>query len=182
MLQQVEHPSLKRDGSNLFHKRSITLLEALTGFQFYLPHLDGRVLLVKSEPGCVVKPGDVKCLREEGMPLKNNPYHKGNLYVEFEVEFPQGKSITEATKKVLKSVLPPPINDASAGPSAMSDSDVSAAPEEVQLQTVDFEEEKKKFAEQSYRERHERHGAENESDDEDDMRGRRGPQAQCRQQ
>jgi DnaJ family protein A protein 2 len=61
VLQQVEHPTFKREGANLFTKRSITLIEALTGFNFLLTHLDGRVLRVQSEPGMVVKPGQTKC-------------------------------------------------------------------------------------------------------------------------
>jgi len=37
-------------------ERAITLLEALTGYQLVIDHLDGRRLIVKSRPGEIVKP------------------------------------------------------------------------------------------------------------------------------
>jgi DnaJ homolog subfamily A member 2 len=57
VLQQKEHPKFKRKGDDLFHKHTLTLTESLCGFQFVLAHLDNRQLLIKSNPGEVVKPG-----------------------------------------------------------------------------------------------------------------------------
>lgn len=167
VLQMPDHSVFRRDGSNLFYKHTITLLEALTGFTFTVPHLDGRTLLVKSDPSMIVKPGDVKAIKDEGMPQKNNPYVRGSLYIEFDVDFP--KQMSDATKKVLQSVLPAPTPDQSN--STMSD----AQPEEVTLVTVDFEQEKRKFAHA------EREAAMEEEEDDDDHRGGHA-QPQCRQQ
>lgn len=170
VLQQQEHPLFKRDGPNLFHKHTLTLLEALTGFTFYIPHLDGRTLQVKSDPAMIVKPGDVKAIKEEGMPQKSNPYVRGNLYIDFEVSFPDSKQLSDATKKVLRSVLPTPPADQSN--EAMSDS----PPEEVTLVTVDFEAEKRKFEAQQ------REAYEEEEEEGGGRGGRGGQQTQCRQQ
>ncbi|CAA2992875.1 dnaJ homolog [Olea europaea subsp. europaea] len=57
ILQQKEHPKFKRKGDDLFVEHTLSLTEALCGFQFILSHLDGRQLLIKSQPGEVVKPG-----------------------------------------------------------------------------------------------------------------------------
>jgi len=57
VLQQKEHPKFKRKGEDLFVEHTLSLTEALCGFQFVLTHLDGRSLLIKSNPGEVVKPG-----------------------------------------------------------------------------------------------------------------------------
>ena len=57
VLQQKEHPKFKRKGEDLFVEHTLSLTEALCGFQFVLTHLDGRQLLIKSNPGEVVKPG-----------------------------------------------------------------------------------------------------------------------------
>lgn len=57
VLQQKEHPKFKRKGDDLFVEHTLTLTEALCGFQFILTHLDNRQLLIKSQPGEVVKPG-----------------------------------------------------------------------------------------------------------------------------
>lgn len=57
VLQQKEHPKFKRKGDDIFYEHTLSLTEALCGFQFILTHLDGRQLLIKSQPGEVVKPG-----------------------------------------------------------------------------------------------------------------------------
>lgn len=57
VLQQREHPKFKRKGDDLFYEHTLSLTEALCGFQFSLTHLDNRQLLIKSQPGEVIKPG-----------------------------------------------------------------------------------------------------------------------------
>lgn len=57
VLQQKEHPKFKRKGDDLFVEHTLSLTEALCGYQFVLTHLDGRHLLIKSNPGEVIKPG-----------------------------------------------------------------------------------------------------------------------------
>lgn len=57
VVQQKEHPKFKRKGDDLFYEHTISLTEALCGFQLVLTHLDNRQLLIKSNPGEIVKPG-----------------------------------------------------------------------------------------------------------------------------
>ena len=54
--QEQPHSEFTRKGDDLFIKRSISLTEALCGFEMELTHLDGRKLLIKTEPGEVIKP------------------------------------------------------------------------------------------------------------------------------
>ncbi|KAL6190671.1 hypothetical protein ACLB2K_037065 [Fragaria x ananassa] len=88
VVQQKEHPKFKREGDDLIFEHTLSLKEALCGFQFKLKHLDGRQLLIKSEPGQVVKPDQYKAINDEGMPIYSNGFTKGKLYVHFIVEFP----------------------------------------------------------------------------------------------
>lgn len=67
VLQQKEHPKFKRKSDDLFYEHTLTLTEALCGFQYVLTHLDGRQLLIKSNPGEVVKPGKCDDLDEESI-------------------------------------------------------------------------------------------------------------------
>jgi len=55
-LKQQEHPVFKRKGADLFIERKISLVEALCGFELEVTHLDGRKLLIKTQPGEIVKP------------------------------------------------------------------------------------------------------------------------------
>lgn len=57
VLQLKEHPMFKRKGDDLIVEHNLSLTEALCGFKFILTHLDGRQLLIKSNPGEIVKPG-----------------------------------------------------------------------------------------------------------------------------
>jgi hypothetical protein len=56
VLDEQEHKEFKRRGADLFVERKISLMEALCGFQMELTHLDDRKLLIKTEPGDIVKP------------------------------------------------------------------------------------------------------------------------------
>ena len=38
--------------------------------------MDGRKLVVKTSPGDLVRPGDVKTIDDEGMPMHKNPFVK----------------------------------------------------------------------------------------------------------
>jgi DnaJ family protein A protein 2 len=88
VLQQKPHEIYERDGIHLFMKKKINLLEALTGFQFKIKHLDGRTLLVTSDKTDVVKPNSRKQIDFEGMPTYKSPFDKGHLFITFDVEFP----------------------------------------------------------------------------------------------
>lgn len=60
VVAEKEHALFKRNKADLTVDKKISLLEALTGFSFELTHLDGRKLLIKSEPGEVLKPSATK--------------------------------------------------------------------------------------------------------------------------
>lgn len=83
----------------------LELVEALCGFQRTIETLDGRILVIGAIPGEVMKPGDVKCVRNEGMPIYKNPTEKGRLVIQFSVNFP--KSIPAPVIPQLERCLPP---------------------------------------------------------------------------
>lgn len=70
-------------------EKEITLLEALTGVDFILTHLDGRNIRIKNKPGEVIKPDEIKTVEGHGMPYHKQPYKFGNLFVVFKVTFPE---------------------------------------------------------------------------------------------
>lgn len=106
ILQQKHHEKFQRSGDDLYINHTITLTEALCGFSFVVHHLDGRDLLIKHNPGQVMKPQDVKKVTGEGMPQYKNPFEKGDLYVTFEIRFPENHFANEDTLKMLETVLP----------------------------------------------------------------------------
>lgn len=161
-LQQKEHAVFRREGNDLLMEHPLTLYEALCGFQFFVQHLDGRVLHVKSTPGEVITPGDIKCIEGEGMPTYKRPFEKGRLVVRFAVQFP--KTLSPENIKQLDKALPHP--PAAKQPKPAKDAEV----EEVVLSS---------FVPNDGTGHH--HGAQREAYDEDEE-GHPQPGVSCSQQ
>eukprot|EP00741_Cyanophora_paradoxa_P021621 tig00000241_g20870.t1 len=113
VLQQKEHARFKRvNVDDLYVEQTITLKEALCGAEFIIEHLDGRKLVVKTAPGEIIKPGDLKAIPDEGMPHYKRPFDKGRLFVNFTLKFPEKGQLTADQLSALEKVLPkgPPVN------------------------------------------------------------------------
>ncbi|CAD6250035.1 unnamed protein product [Miscanthus lutarioriparius] len=163
VLQLKDHPKFKRKYDDLYVEHTISLTEALCGFQFVLTHLDGRQLLIKSNPGEVIKPGQHKAINDEGMPQHGRPFMKGRLFVEFNVEFPEPGALSAAQCRSLEKILPPKPG------SQLSDMELDQC-EETTLHDVNIEEEMRRRQQQKRQEAY----------DEDEEAA--GPRVQCAQQ
>ena len=73
----------------MFMEKKITLVEALSGIDFVLTHLDGRKVRIRNAPGEVVKPDEIKTVEGQGMPMHKKTFKNGNLFIQFKVEFPK---------------------------------------------------------------------------------------------
>jgi DnaJ family protein A protein 1 len=104
VLDEKEHPTFKRNGTDLIMKCEISLTEALCGFKKIVHTLDNRNLVIQTIPGEVVKNGAIKCVFGEGMPTYRNPFEKGKLIIQFAVVFPE--SLEPATAQKLEKLLP----------------------------------------------------------------------------
>ena len=100
VLQQEDHELFTRNHDDLFMTHTINITEALCGFKLVIHHLDGRSLVLNSEPGDILSPGTIRAIQKEGMPIHKNPYEKGNLYVKFDVKFPENNTLSEEAIKV----------------------------------------------------------------------------------
>uniref|UniRef100_A0A8C5R4I0 Uncharacterized protein n=1 Tax=Leptobrachium leishanense TaxID=445787 RepID=A0A8C5R4I0_9ANUR len=105
-LDQKVHPVFQRKGHDLLMRMEIELVDALCGCRKSIQTLDGRTLLVTSQAGEVIKPGDTKYIPNEGMPVYRSPFHKGNLIVQFQVKFPESGFIPVENLTQLHNFLP----------------------------------------------------------------------------
>jgi DnaJ-class molecular chaperone len=94
-----------RDGSDLVLKKTISLRQSLTGFKFAVSHLDGRTINVSSQPNHIIKPGSRKFIENEGMPQYKNPFKKGRLIIEFDVQYPKDGTFDENLKTQIFNLL-----------------------------------------------------------------------------
>merc|ERR1711920_37727 len=100
-----KHKIYQRKGADLGCGQSLTLCQALCGYEFRLKHVSGKVLIIKSQPGEVVQPGDLKVLKDFGLPQKGNHFVHGHLYIQFRIIFPVPSSLSNDKKNILKSAL-----------------------------------------------------------------------------
>jgi len=103
-----QHKHFERKGADLYYKKKISLYEALTGTTFQIDHLDGTKLNVTSAPGEVIAHNAVKQVSRKGMPFYKDAMGAGNLYIEFDVEFPKKNELKNLEQ--LKNILPVPKN------------------------------------------------------------------------
>lgn len=162
-VNEEAHALFKRRGADLLIEKEITLLEALTGVDFVLTHLDGRKLRIKNKQGEVIKPEDIKTIEGMGMPYHKSPYKFGNLFVVFKVVFPEKLDTTSVSK----------INEAIGSSKKKTDVDMEVA---ETCSMLPFKE--------HHRNTHHEGGQEgNGSDDEEgESEGRGGQRVQCAQQ
>jgi len=105
VLDEKAHALFKRNGQDLIMKMDISLTEALTGLKKAVKTLDDRTLVIQTVKGEVIKSGDLKMVRGEGMPQYRNPFEKGRLIIQFNVVFPP--SLEPSVAEKLASILPP---------------------------------------------------------------------------
>lgn len=141
VLDQKEHSVFQRQSDNLVMKMSIKLSEALCGFKKTIQTLDKRTLVINSLPGEVIKHGDAKCVQNEGMPMYRNPCEKGQLYINFQVEFPEKDWLPEHLMYQLERLLPP-----------REDVMLTDDMEEVELSDVDMRSQERNFGREAYEE------------------------------
>ncbi|KAJ7752139.1 hypothetical protein B0H16DRAFT_1663208 [Mycena metata] len=104
VIEEKPHDRFKRQENDLIVQVQLDLLTALGGGEFSIKHLDDRTLIVKLEPGEVVKHDDIKVIHGQGMPSQRH-HEPGDMYVKLSVRFPD--SIDPAVIPMLEKSLPP---------------------------------------------------------------------------
>lgn len=91
IFREKSHGRFERDGIHLYTTLPLTVREALLGFSRTIPHLDGSSLaLARSD--VITQPGFVERIRGAGMPRKDSPEERGDLFVRYEVVLPKALS------------------------------------------------------------------------------------------
>ena len=92
-VREQPHPRFKREGNDLHTTLTITLKEALLGFNTHIKHLDGHNVTI-DRTSITTPHGYVEKISGEGMPVKDAMASAtfGDLYVEFRVAFPENLS------------------------------------------------------------------------------------------
>ena len=168
LVMQKPHKVFERKGADLVHEKKITLLEALTGFSFVLKHLDGRKIKISSDAGQVIKPNSMMTCVGLGMPFFKKSYEFGNLFIKFQVEFPDTIKAQESLNAISTALAK------SEGQTPPAKDSQDLADEEVTMQKL---EDRHKNTHAEGGKTHDHH---DEEEDDDDEEG--GQRVGCQQQ
>ena len=99
VIEEQEHPNLKREGNNLYYTKVISLPEAILGAEVEVPCLDGTHK-IKVEPG--TQSGTVVRMKGRGLPTVNGYGGTGDLFVKLAVWIP--KKLEKDEKAIIESL------------------------------------------------------------------------------
>ena len=99
VIEEYEHPDLKREGNNLYYTKVVSVVDAMLGADVNIPCLDGDYK-IKVEPG--TQSGEVVRLRGRGLPSVNGYGGTGDLYVKIAVWIP--KKLNKEEKAIIESL------------------------------------------------------------------------------
>jgi len=98
VVQEKPHARFRREGNNLVYRARVPLVDALTGCTVDILTLDERRLSIPIND--VITPQYQKKVDGEGMPISKRPGAKGDLYIKFDIDFPQ--HLTAAQKDLIQ--------------------------------------------------------------------------------
>ncbi|KAJ5921248.1 DnaJ domain-containing protein [Penicillium verhagenii] len=101
IVKERPHPDFRRVGDDLITDVTLTLKEALTGWERIVRTIDGKSIRIK-KPG-PTQPGHEERFPGLGMVLSRKPTDRGDLVVRINIKFPT--SLTAEQKTVLSDVL-----------------------------------------------------------------------------
>lgn len=96
LVEEEEHPELKRDGNNILYDLYISFADAILGTEVVVPTVNGKAK-IKIEPG--TQGGKVLRLRNKGIP-EINGYRTGDQLVNINVWTPQ--NLTKEEKELVE--------------------------------------------------------------------------------
>lgn len=98
----LKHPLYKKKNNDLILKYKISLCSALVDNYIIFSHLDNRKIIAEFDDILILN--KLKYVKNEGMPIYNNPEKRGDLIIKFIVKYP--KTINNTSKMYLKKILP----------------------------------------------------------------------------
>lgn len=102
VIKEEKHKKFIRERNDLVYNLDINLIDSLIGFKYEFVHLDNSKFIIDSRS--IILQGDVKTLKNKGMPYENSPSMSGNLKIKFNILYPSSIDSKDCSK--LKAILP----------------------------------------------------------------------------
>jgi len=107
-IRTYPHKKFERRGDDLYTNVTVSLVDALSGFEIDIEHLDGHMVHVSREK--ITWPGARIRKKGEGMPNYDNNNLFGTMYITFDVEFPKGELLEKDKQAISKIIDQDPVN------------------------------------------------------------------------
>lgn len=104
-LKETRHPVFTRKNADLLLELSISLADALLGFERSITHLDGREVVLGSKRGEICGTGDVLVVPGLGMPVYGQDKVRGRLFVRIRVDMPKRLWLDGADAREMERLL-----------------------------------------------------------------------------
>ncbi|KAM4698852.1 dnaJ homolog subfamily B member 13 [Discoglossus pictus] len=101
IVKEKNHPHFKRQGNDLIFTETLSLGKALIGCTVEVVTLDDRILNIPIND--IVHPKYTKVVPGEGMRLSKDPNLRGDLIIQFDIQFPE--HLTPEKKHLLQKAL-----------------------------------------------------------------------------
>ena len=88
-LREVRHARFRRENADLLTEMTISLQEALFGFERAIELLDGTTLVLKSREGEILKNDECLVVEDYGMPVWRAERERGRLFVLIKIAMPE---------------------------------------------------------------------------------------------
>lgn len=100
IIEEIKDARFHREADHLYMSMEISLVDALTGFQKEITHVDGSKFTI--EVNTVTECDHTMRVPGKGMARRNNR-GKGDLYITFDVDFPE--TLTNSQKSQIRAIL-----------------------------------------------------------------------------
>lgn len=104
IIRDKPHPVFKREGSDIRYTVKVSLKQALCGCVIEIPTLNDNIKKPLDFTSEIIKPNTVRRIQGYGLPLPKEPSRKGDLVVNFEINFPN--HLSQSAKDILGDILP----------------------------------------------------------------------------
>ena len=102
IIKELPDPIYKRRAYDLIRKTDIPFQNALCGGEFFLEHLGGKILKLRTEFGKIVANGEMMVIENEGLPIKSKSNQYGDLYLILNVVIPEYEILSGHIKELSK--------------------------------------------------------------------------------
>lgn len=102
VIKEANNTVFIRIGNDLVYNHTMTLSDSITGCYLTIDNINGEKVHIKED--CMIKDNSYSIVKNKGMPIKDKINTYGNLYIIYNIEYPNIK-LTNSEKDIIRKML-----------------------------------------------------------------------------